>query len=66
MTSRNAQEGTRMIPGHLDVPEDCRAASEVLARVGDKWTVLVVATLGHGPCASTSCAAHSAAFRNAC
>jgi DNA-binding HxlR family transcriptional regulator len=49
MTSRNAQEGTRMIPGHLDVPEDCRAASEVLARVGDKWTVLVVATLGHGP-----------------
>jgi len=23
------------------VPEDCRAASEVLARVGDKWTVLV-------------------------
>src|SRR5713226_3441045 len=49
MTERTAQEGTRTIPGHLDVPEDCRAASEVLARVGDKWTVLVVATLGHGP-----------------
>jgi DNA-binding HxlR family transcriptional regulator len=31
------------------VPEDCRAASEVLARVGDKWTVLVVSTLGDGP-----------------
>jgi DNA-binding HxlR family transcriptional regulator len=31
------------------VPEDCRAVSEVLARVGDKWTVLVVSTLGAGP-----------------
>jgi len=31
------------------VPEDCRAVSEVLARVGDKWTVLVVSTLGDGP-----------------
>jgi DNA-binding HxlR family transcriptional regulator len=49
MTTRNAQEGTRMIPGNLHVPEDCRAASEVLGRVGDKWTVLVVSTLGNGP-----------------
>jgi DNA-binding HxlR family transcriptional regulator len=48
MTTRNAQEGTRTIPGNLHVPEDCRAASEVLARVGDKWTVLVVSTLGDG------------------
>jgi DNA-binding HxlR family transcriptional regulator len=48
MTTRNAQEGTRMIPGNLHVPEDCRAASEVLARVGDKWTVLVVSALGNG------------------
>jgi DNA-binding HxlR family transcriptional regulator len=31
------------------VPEDCRAVSEILARVGDKWTVLVVSTLGEGP-----------------
>ena len=49
MTARNTQEGTRTIPGNLHVPEDCRAASEVLARVGDKWTVLVVSTLGDGP-----------------
>jgi DNA-binding HxlR family transcriptional regulator len=28
---------------------DCRAISEVLARIGDKWTVLVVNLLGHGP-----------------
>jgi DNA-binding HxlR family transcriptional regulator len=49
MTAQRVQEGTSSIPGNLHVPEDCRAVSEVLARVGDKWTVLVVATLGDGP-----------------
>jgi DNA-binding HxlR family transcriptional regulator len=49
MTKRRLQEGTAMIPGTLHVPEDCRAVSEVLARVGDKWTVLVVGELGRGP-----------------
>jgi DNA-binding HxlR family transcriptional regulator len=48
MTKLRRQEGTALIPGHLRVPEDCRAVSEVLARVGDKWTVLVVSTLGDG------------------
>jgi DNA-binding HxlR family transcriptional regulator len=38
-----------MSPSTLDVPEDCRAVSEVLDRVGDKWSVLVVVTLGDGP-----------------
>jgi DNA-binding HxlR family transcriptional regulator len=28
---------------------DCRAVSTVLARVGDKWSVLIVALLGDGP-----------------
>lgn len=28
--------------------EDCRAVSEILSRVGDKWTVLVVEYLGRG------------------
>jgi DNA-binding HxlR family transcriptional regulator len=49
MTAKISQEGTIGIPGTLHVPEDCRAVSEVLARVGDKWTVLVVSELGHGP-----------------
>jgi DNA-binding HxlR family transcriptional regulator len=49
MTRKKPQEGTIGIPGNLHVPEDCRAVSEVLARVGDKWTVLVVSTLGGGP-----------------
>ncbi len=49
MTSRQGQEGTSLIPSNLEVAEDCRAVSEVLARVGDKWTVLVVSALGEGP-----------------
>ncbi len=49
MTKRRKQEGTAVIPSSLHEPEDCRAVSEVLARVGDKWTVLVVSTLGGGP-----------------
>src|SRR5215475_7857430 len=49
MTKTARQEGTRLIPSNLHVAEDCRAVSEVLARVGDKWTVLVVSELGQGP-----------------
>jgi DNA-binding HxlR family transcriptional regulator len=49
MTDDERQEGTALIPGNLHVPEDCRTVSEVLARVGDKWTVLVVTVLGGGP-----------------
>ncbi len=49
MTTPKSQEGTRRTPGNLHVPEDCRAVSEVLSRVGDKWSVLVVSTLGDGP-----------------
>jgi DNA-binding HxlR family transcriptional regulator len=49
MTKKILQEGTKAVHGNLNVPEDCRAVSEVLARVGDKWTVLVVSTLGGGP-----------------
>src|SRR6185312_7927716 len=49
MSGKRKQEGTAATPGSLHVPEDCRAVSEVLARVGDKWTVLVVSTLGDGP-----------------
>ena len=49
MRSKRAQERTAVLLGNLHVPEDCRAVSEVLERVGDKWTVLVVSTLGDGP-----------------
>src|SRR5712671_5927954 len=49
MTKAKPQEGTALIPSNLHVPEDCRAVSDVLARIGDKWTVLVVGVLGDGP-----------------
>jgi len=35
-----------MSPKHKHVTEDCRAISGVLARVGDKWSILVVSRLG--------------------
>jgi DNA-binding HxlR family transcriptional regulator len=34
---------------HLHVTGDCRAVGAVLARIGDKWSVLVVSRLGGGP-----------------
>lgn len=34
------------INGHM--PSDCRSVNEILARVGDKWSVLVVSLLGDG------------------
>ena len=39
----------------MDVParinaQDCRGVSEILGRIGDKWTVLVVMTLHRKPC----------------
>ena len=37
-----------MKPRHAHLPADCRAISDVLARVGDKWSVLVVTRLGAG------------------
>ena len=46
-----------MVPEHTEVTielsdratEDCRACSSVLARVGDKWSVLIIVLLGNGP-----------------
>ena len=48
-----------MTPEHIDVPalpalpgadhSDCRAVTSVLARVGDKWSVLVIMLLMEGP-----------------
>jgi DNA-binding HxlR family transcriptional regulator len=49
MTERSTQEGTSVLPRNLHVPEECRGISEVLSRVGDKWSVLVVSHLGEGP-----------------
>jgi len=49
MPVKQRQERTSVLPSNLDVPEECRTVGEVLDRIGDKWSVLVVATLGDGP-----------------
>lgn len=38
-----------MKPRHPKVTDECQSVSEILGRVGDKWTVLVVGALGGGP-----------------
>lgn len=38
-----------MKPRHQNLTVECQSISDVLARVGDKWTVLVVNFLGAGP-----------------
>jgi DNA-binding HxlR family transcriptional regulator len=37
-----------MSPSHIHVPTDCRTVTEILSRVGDKWSVQVVVQLGDG------------------
>jgi DNA-binding HxlR family transcriptional regulator len=57
MTASDTQEGTSVVPAHTHVTEgtghalgdNCQDVSEILARVGDKWSVLIVMTLGDGP-----------------
>src|SRR6266446_8837179 len=46
--TRKEQEGTFMSPSHKHVSGKCLAVRDVLNRVGDKWSVLVVALLGDG------------------
>jgi DNA-binding HxlR family transcriptional regulator len=35
-------------PRNLNLPSDCRGVSDILARVGDKWSVLTIMYLGNG------------------
>ena len=54
-TNTVAQEGTFPSARHSDVPgarhspSACQTVTEVLARVGDKWSVQVVMSLAEGP-----------------
>ena len=50
--------GTSLRPAHTDFPApqmpdrdhaDCRGVASILARVGDKWSVLVIMQLAGGP-----------------
>ena len=42
------QEGTFASPSHHDETA-CARISQMLARISDKWTLLVIRTLGYGP-----------------
>lgn len=39
-----------MLPGRTHVPHDCRVVADVLTRLGDKWSVLIVMLLGEKDC----------------
>ena len=43
------QEGTKKRPGNHQDTAACEHISRMLARISDKWTILVVRTLGGGP-----------------
>src|SRR3984893_18069287 len=53
-SAKIAQGGTILSDTHIDVckgghSEEHRALADILARIGDKWTVVVVGVLSHGP-----------------
>ncbi|WP_102957575.1 winged helix-turn-helix transcriptional regulator [Mangrovicella endophytica] len=43
------REHTNVTTENLHVPSRCRVVSAILARIGDKWSVLVVMMLRDGP-----------------
>jgi DNA-binding HxlR family transcriptional regulator len=43
------QEGSFMTPDDIRDTGNCRAVADVLARIGDKWTVYIVGLLSGGP-----------------
>lgn len=43
------QEGTILIRSHMHVPGACSRVAPILARIGDKWSILVIILLGDGP-----------------
>jgi DNA-binding HxlR family transcriptional regulator len=44
------QGGTCAKPDHPEDTAQCEHISRLLARISDKWTLLVVRVLGQGPC----------------
>jgi DNA-binding HxlR family transcriptional regulator len=50
MVSMTQQEGTFSKPGDHEDTAACEHISRMLARISDKWTLLVVRVLGSGPC----------------
>jgi DNA-binding HxlR family transcriptional regulator len=38
------------VPRHVPHQPACRAVAPILARIGDKWSVLIIMILAQGPC----------------
>jgi DNA-binding HxlR family transcriptional regulator len=49
MVSMAGQGGTLLKPDNHEDTAACDHISRMLARISDKWTLLVVRVLGHGP-----------------
>ena len=57
VTAFHPQEGTALIPGSIDVTDsagaplhgECAKVSDILSRIGDKWSVLIIMMLSDGP-----------------
>jgi DNA-binding HxlR family transcriptional regulator len=47
--NKAAQGGTFLIRSHTHVLAQCNQVTSILSRIGDKWSVIVVALLGDGP-----------------
>ncbi len=47
--SKGPSRARAPVPDDVHVPGDCRRVSTVLARVGEKWSVLVIMLLRRGP-----------------
>ena len=45
---RDNTEDTGLKPRHPFLSEECRPIHEILSRIGDKWSVLIVSLLGGG------------------
>ena len=39
----------RLRSGHEGFSDDCKPVTDILARIGDKWSVLIIMLLGSGP-----------------
>jgi len=47
--AQDLESRLREVGGHGALRADCRPVTEILARIGDKWSVLIVMLLGKGP-----------------
>ena len=60
------QPNLKPVEAQSDGAANCKALGRILDRIGDKWTIMVVGALSHGPMRLTRCSGPSRAYRIAC